>query len=375
MVLTVIPWDDFRQFLRQAPALVQGGHEVIYFCGKPDRKVETSVRMVPLPPRQKKWARLTGGINLFRHIVSYKPEAVHLSSVELLPLGLMLKLLTRVKVIYDCREDMFHSLRDHKDWSFAPAGKVLAWAVRGIEYLAAKTFDGMVVSDPALFSMHQHMPDDRKMIFYNTPQLSLFKSAGLPWSERKYDVTMMGSMSPRTGATNLIEAAGMLKRRGKIIRVLLLGQPTPSVLPEINRLIDQYDLADQVTITGWIPHEQVPDLLGQVKIGVVGLLDMPKFRNNIACKAFEYMACSMPVVSSDLPPERIFIEEGKTGLYFTPGCTEELAQAIQTLLDDPVRAESMGNEGRKAFENRWNCENDQKNFRQFYERILARPGR
>ena len=116
-------------------------------------------------------------------------------------------------------------------------------------------------------------------------------------------------------------------------------------------------------------HQQVPKILSTAKIGVIPLPDMPKFRHNIACKGFEYMACGMPVISTDLPPQRLFIKENKTGLYFRSGEAEELAEKIEYLLDNPQTAQAMGEAGRHEVERKWNCENDQAKLCDFYDRI------
>ena len=133
-------------------------------------------------------------------------------------------------------------------------------------------------------------------------------------------------------------------------------------------------MAGDVTVTGWIPYDRVPEMLIEAKIGLVTLLDQPKFRKNIACKAFEYMARGMPCVCSDLPPQRVFIREGENGLFYRPGDAEGLADRIALLLDDPARAAAMGETGRQDVERYWNAERDQEVLRGFYRRLLGGPG-
>jgi glycosyltransferase involved in cell wall biosynthesis len=339
--------------------------------GKPDENNTNGLTYVTISNKERKVALLSGGINLFFKVARQKPDVVQLFSIDQLPLGIAIKLFTKIKVVYDCREDMFHSIRDHKDRINKPLRWIFAYVAKFVEYISCEIFDGLVVSDSAIFDIHYYIPPEKKMIFYNTPSLKLFQSSYKPLTDRKYDVVLMGSMSPRTGVTNLLEATAILKQKGYVLKVLLLGQPLESVMGSINKITEDKQLKDQVEITGLMPHSEVPNWLQEVKIGVVGLLDMPKFRNNIACKAFEYMACGMPVVSSDLPPERLFIEEGKTGLFFKPGNTEELASCIKRLLDDLPKSGKMGAEGRKAVEGQWNCENMQKKLVQFYSDLLS----
>ncbi len=371
LLLTTTPWNDRRQFDRQAPALVSGAHDVLYLAVNPDPSSNNGLSFVPLSPREGRLARFTGGLNQFGKIKNLSPDAIQLCSIEQLPLGLALRLTSDIKVTYDCREDMYHSMRDHKTRFPKMVRQVFASCVKLIEGMADRWFDGIVASDRAIHDSFESMPNDQKTIFYNTPLLSMFEKNYQPLSERPYDVVVMGSMSPRTGVLDLVQAIGLLKRRETIVKAMLLGDPSNDILEPITRVMQQDGIDDQIHITGRIPHSEVPKTLATCKIGIVPLPDMPKFRNNIACKAFEYMACGMPVICTDLPPQREFVIEGKNGFFYEPGNVGQLANAIEELLVDLPRANELGNAGRTMAEGTWNCEHEQEKYRRFYDRLLA----
>ncbi|GAG42372.1 unnamed protein product, partial [marine sediment metagenome] len=102
MLLTTTHWGDQRQFYKQAPALVQGGHEVVFMAGQPDGEINPPFEYHVLSNKSRRRARFAGALNLFRKIRKLKPDCVQLCSIEQLPLGLALKLLTRIQVVYDC---------------------------------------------------------------------------------------------------------------------------------------------------------------------------------------------------------------------------------------------------------------------------------
>jgi len=374
-LLTTTPWDDRRQIYRQAPALAADGHEVIYMSDDPGEKVTERFTFAPLSARQRRRARMWGGLNLFRKITKHRPDAVHLCSLEQLPLGLVLKAFTEIKVIYDCREDMYNSMLYSKPRFPRIIRILLAEGTRFVERLAAMTFDGIVASDPAIIAIHSAMPRERKMIFYNTGLLSQFPSAIKPLAPRPYDIALLGGMARRSGILVLVDTLRILARRGRKISTLLIGAVASENLEIINQMVREEGLEDKIKITGRIAHLQVPAELAQAKLGMVMLLDLPKFQRNIACKAFEYMASGMPVITSDLKPEHLFIKEGYNGLFFEPGNAEAAADAITTLLDDLDRAQAMGCAGRKEVEEKWNGEREQEKLRLFYRQILRTRGR
>lgn len=371
ILVTAAPWSEARLFHEQTPALAEDGHKVVYMAVDPDTTATDKFQFYTLSRRQRKMARFTGSINLLRHILKVNPDVLEVTCVEQLPLGLVLKLFTRIKVAYDCREDMYHSMLDSKVWFPTWVRRILACCTLILEFLADRIFDGLIASDPAIFHMHKAMPPSRKIVFYNAPLLSLFGKDYLPLAERPYDVVLMGSMSQRSGLLVLIEALRILANQGRAIKTLLIGRPPKEDAKILEKTLGELKLTDKVTITGFRPHVEIPEILKTAKIGLVLLLDMPKFHNNIACKAFEYMACGMPVVSSDLPPERLFIREPETGIFFKPGDADALAKAIAFLLDNIQQAQAMGEAGRKDVELKWNCENERKKLCKFYRKILA----
>jgi glycosyltransferase involved in cell wall biosynthesis len=54
------------------------------------------------------------------------------------------------------------------------------------------------------------------------------------------------------------------------------------------------------------------------------------------------MAAGRPLVASRIGGIPELVEQDRTGLLVEPGNADELARAIQRLLDDPVRAAEMG---------------------------------
>ncbi len=373
MLLTITPWKDMRPYYWQAPAFLREGYEVIYFAGESDGEITLPLKYIALSKRERRLARFTGALNLFFKVIKNKPTVLQLLSVEGLPLGLALKLFTNIKVTYDCREDMFNSMRFSKEKVPVPVRILLAYATRFLEYLAALTFDGIIASDPAIYRTHRNMPENKKSIFYNTPLLSQFTGNFLPLPEREFDLAFLGSMGRRSGFFVLLEIIRLLHKKGIQARILLIGSPKKKLLPHLKKTLTELDMEGNVTITGYVDHKVVPQILSKAKIGLVLLLDDPKFHNNIACKAFEYMACGMPVVSSDLPPERLFIQENVTGAFFRPGDAREAADKIELLLQDLTMAQKIGECGRHAVESKWNCENNQKELLLFYRKILATP--
>lgn len=375
ILLTVGKWAEMRNFYKQAPALARDGHEVIFMADDPGRKVTDLFTIHVLSDRQRRIAKFTGSLHFLPLILSLRPAILQICCLEQVPLGLALKGISRIKVVYDSREDMYHSIRERPTRFPRWVQWIAAELTRVTEHFAARTFDGIIASDPAIFSIHRATPEERKTLFFNTALLSQYTRDYLPLPERPYDIVWMGGMGLDRGFEVFVEALSILTRRGQGVRVLLIGDLPAPERAILDQAVKKLGVGEHVTITGDIAYKDMPALVKQGKIGLVFLPDTPKLRNNISCKAFEYMASGMPVISSDLPPERLFIKHGENGLFFEPGNAKAAADAIMELLNDPQRAQAMGDAGRESVEQYWNNERDQEELRRFYRKIIAYPRR
>jgi glycosyltransferase involved in cell wall biosynthesis len=104
-------------------------------------------------------------------------------------------------------------------------------------------------------------------------------------------------------------------------------------------------IADQpfVERIPWHPHEQVHRIYHEKTALIVPSLLPDAF----PIVVLEAMASGLPVIGSRVGgiPEQI--EDGRSGLLFTPGEAGELEQRIEFLLQNPARGKAMGEAARK----------------------------
>jgi glycosyltransferase involved in cell wall biosynthesis len=73
-------------------------------------------------------------------------------------------------------------------------------------------------------------------------------------------------------------------------------------------------------------------------------------------KAFDYLACGLPVLVSDLPDwRRMYVDTG-VGLACDPDDPASIAAALQWFLDHPDKVRAMGERGRQRVLAEWNYE-------------------
>jgi glycosyltransferase involved in cell wall biosynthesis len=107
-------------------------------------------------------------------------------------------------------------------------------------------------------------------------------------------------------------------------------------------------LADRVRFLGAQPSTVVEAAYGTAAMVVLPCrVASDGDRDGLPTVLVEAMAHAVPVISTDVVGIGELIDDGTTGLLATPDDPADLARAIVTLIDDPVRADMLGRAGRQ----------------------------
>jgi glycosyltransferase involved in cell wall biosynthesis len=128
-------------------------------------------------------------------------------------------------------------------------------------------------------------------------------------------------------------------------RLLLVGGGDQEEL--LPQWISQRGLQDQVIVTGRVPHRDIMRYYS-----VLDVLVYPRVKNRMTdltppLKPLEAMAMGKPVVGSDVGGLRELLSDGKVGLLFKAGDSNELAQRLVSLLTDSSAREQLAAAGRE----------------------------
>jgi glycosyltransferase involved in cell wall biosynthesis len=105
-------------------------------------------------------------------------------------------------------------------------------------------------------------------------------------------------------------------------------------------------LDDAVVFVGQLPRPEALAYVREADVCVSSVPPSPMFRAASPTKLVEYMAMGKAVVASDLPEQRLVIEQSGAG-YCVPWDEQEFARAIVALLNAPALAAEMGERGRR----------------------------
>ena len=355
-----------RSFHRECLPLAGHGVEVRFLAPVEKPVNRDGIQVIPLA-RQGALKRLLLFPGLIATLLAQHATIYHLQDPQLLPAAFVLKLLFRRRVVYDAYED-FPSMAVQKPRIPRLFRPVVAEAIAIAEAAGARIFDGVITADSATLRRFARTGRSHKLVFYNFPNLDFFPTPAA--RAKSFDVVYRGGLSERAGTSVLLDATERLAAAGRPVRLLLVGYcDSRACESELRERIRLAGLEPHVEIRGRIDHENMASVLSEARVGVSPLLSTPKFLRNIPVKVFEYWACGMPVVATDLRPIRPFLRDGDAGLLVPPGNAADLARSIGWLLDHPEQAARMGAKGRELVVTRFSNAGEVTRLRRFIAQI------
>ena len=373
---TVHPPFDTRIFYKEAKTLAQAGYEVVLIAQHDKDEAVEGVKVIALPKPRNRLTRIFGLTwRAFRLALRQRADVYHFHDPELLPFGVLLKWLTRAKIVYDVHENVRQQILT-KEWLPAWSRKLVSASYVLVERICLLFIDQVVLAEDSYLENYRRRRD--AVVIRNYPLLSLSKPRaqtgedGQKGSDRGFRVVYVGGITGSRGALQLVEALKIIRADGYAGVTMSLVGPVSSaeIKAKLNALIRQYDLADCCLMLGPVPHKEIFDLLARADVGVAVLHPEPNYTGSLPTKLFEYMAAGLPVVASNFPLWREIVEGNRCGICVDPLNPKEIAQAIEYLIAHPEEARRMGENGRRAVEEKYNWEKEGEKLLKLYEELL-----
>lgn len=318
-------------------------------------------KIVDTGPRLHRLSRaLRGGWRMFRAVLRAQPTIVHFHDPEFLPWAILLSM-AGVRVVYDVHEDYPEAIS--KNYSLSPmVRRVLPQVVRVFEWVGARTFSGIVAVTPKIAT---RFPPKKTVQVRNWPVVGEFAApSARPMVDRPLEVAYIGSITENRNIFGMLDAMSAAHETGAVLR--LAGCFSPS---EDLAKARAHPAWNRVKFDGWVSRQGVADILSSVRGGLVVLKPVEHEMLTYPIKLFEYMAAGVPVISSDFPLWRAFVEDAQCGLLVDPLKPDEIANAIRWILENPEEAHAMGLRGRAAVLKKYDWDREVEELLRLYQRI------
>ena len=352
-ISTVHPVFDNRIFYKECSSLAENGWQVTLVATAKEDFVKNGVKVRGLREQ-------TGLIGRFKKIwQAYKiarnsdANIIHLHDPELLLIKPLLRLSGKL-VVYDAHEHFSQQILI-KNWLPAIIRKPLSFTMAIYE----RVFIGR---GPVIFAeddyIHAYPYVNKYKVALNLPDLQKITNI----DESKYTdftaVGYLGGVTEARGCLKVLEALVELKKQSKEpIGYVCIGRfESQSLQDKMEQLGAQLDF---YFAPGFMPFEDGIKYIARCHIGMALLDRTPNYIASYPTKIFEYMALGIPFIVSDFPINRKVVEDNGCGLLVKPESSEELNDALKSLiLSNDLRLELGNNGAANSFRYDWRAQRD-----------------
>jgi glycosyltransferase involved in cell wall biosynthesis len=170
-----------------------------------------------------------------------------------------------------------------------------------------------------------------------------------------------GRLSPERRVSTLLDAWTCLRSR---IPLVIIGGGEPR-----DRLTKRAigDNLDMVEFTGSLPHHKTIAAIRGARFLIVA----SEWYETFGLTMIEAFACGVPVICSRMGAMQEIVDDGRTGLHFTPGDGQDLAEKVEWAWNHPERMQQMGREARQEYERKYTAEKNYPRLMQIYHDAIA----
>jgi len=154
---------------------------------------------------------------------------------------------------------------------------------------------------------------------------------------------------PIYGVDVIARAFVKAARQRPQLQLLMLGNGSQA--PLLRKIFADGEVLEQVHFPGQVSQGELPQFFRTADLYISA-----SHSDGTSISLLEAMACGRPVLVSDIPGNRPWVETGKQGWLFPDGDSDALAQAILNALENHPLLPGMGQAARKKAEERadWN---------------------
>ncbi len=351
---------DIRIFHKECVSIAnQAGYECVLIIPHTENVVREKVRLFALPIQESRLKRfLLNGALAFQKALKANAQIYHFHDPEFIPYALLLKLFGK-KVVYDIHENLPQDILT-KEWiGNENLRKFVASIAVGVEKLGNLFFNGIVTVNQEIA---ERFNPAKTIIASNLPIISKIDSIPIAADKKIRPI--------------IIYTGAITKIRGiKEMMLAMNNVPTAEMWimgswDDAEFQAECIDLAiSNVKILTSQSLEVAYSYVKMADIGIVNYLPLQNHLNSMPNKPFEYMTCGLPIVVSNFDSWKGLF----TGcaLFVNPTSPSDIAEKINTLLNNPGLSKQLGENGRLKIEQEYSWEAESKKLFQLYNKILS----
>jgi len=382
-----LPAERDRRVIRESLSLEAAGYDVTVIAPRGDVSLKTlpgsrSVRLKPYPiivsgggvlsfAAEFVWSFTCVAIRLLGEVLSGRAHAVQVCNPPDVywPLALLLRALGRPWVFdhHDLCPEIYVTRTGG-----SPNPLVLRMLV-ACEWLTLRTATAVIATNESFRenALGRGVRPEKLTVVRNGPSTDEVEPETPRTPAGQADlIVYLGVLGPQDNVEGAVLAAeDLARRRGRGgWRMVIAGDG--ECMPALTKLVAERGLGDVVEFTGWLGAAEVDALLRSATIAIQP--DLPTRMNHLStmAKSVEYLGRGVPMVAADLIETRR--TAGDAAVYVPTATPEELAGALDALLDAPGQRARMRETGLRRFADMLAWDHQARGYIELWDRLLHR---
>ena len=199
------------------------------------------------------------------------------------------------------------------------------------KHLGLPKSKGRLISGGSGVDITEYHPNKRE----SGQSIKIRRSLGIP--KDSFVAMFVGRLQLDKGLIEFIDAAHIIKKKRKDITFVVVGAPDPGNKRSVtNAMLNQWKSEENAIFTG--RSEDVPSLMAMSNT----IITPTFYREGIPRTLLEAAATGLPLIGTDMPGVREVIRHDKNGILIPTRDSKALANAVETLANNPIKSKTYG---------------------------------
>ncbi|QXD14289.1 glycosyltransferase family 4 protein [Rhodocaloribacter litoris] len=324
---TVHPLRDPRIFDREARTLKEAGFDVRVVAPHTRPEVVEGMPVTALPVARGRNRRLGVLGRAFRAARALQADLYHFHDPELIPIARALKQATGARIVYDMHED------------YGGRGGLEGRTLRALERWCFHWVDHVVLASDSLLPVvaDAQVPHTLILNYFRPPATR--PPLPKPPPKKSFELLYAGTQGRARGLDVLLDIAKITRDEGTSWRLTLAGVCRVSRdRAAAEARIRSERLAGIIRLAGWesyLPWNEMEPYYHEAHAGLALLQPEPNYVETLPTKFYEYLYYGLPILCSDFPRWRAFIEAHGCGAVVDPRDAAAAVRILRTWFDEP----------------------------------------
>ncbi|MCD2502376.1 glycosyltransferase family 4 protein [Clostridium sp. NSJ-145] len=356
-------WDDVRIYQKQAKSLSKEYDVELHAVGDFEFKEENNIKIYGLKKASKRYLRPLNWIKLTARVLKSDADIYHFHDPELIPIGLIIKLLKRKPVIYDSHENVRLTILN-RTWINKNIRVPLSKCFNKFEKFASRRFDLVITVLDEIAD--EFIQEDVNTAVVKNFQVDTGDTKLEIMKNETVNIVYAGSINEVRGSVELVNSFKYIKNPN--VRLYLIGSFSSESVK--NQIMKSVEADNRISYLGLVSYDEAQKLLKTSDIGIVSYKPGPNHDFCLPNKIFEYMSVGVPIIATNIKYWYDNFNKYNCILFIDKVTENDIADAINYLVDNKEEAIRMGRLGYNVYKENFTWQSQEEILLEQYKKLL-----